>query len=228
MRASEFVTEGSVKLDQDTIDLVKMLWDEGKKSTAIAAELGLTTPAVDHILGRYYKSRPGVQSYVVSTFTDNNKFDIVSSFLKNNTTAKIANEYSVDGSTIRTILKHELGIKRYNTIMTQRKATPGVLIKYKITPEMLVKMRELYAAGKTLGDISDYFDNVITLSAVDLAMRRQPDYAEIRATRDDNTRKVKHSPIATTTKTRSGIGDNQGLKGPKSRHTSGVHWPKYG
>ena len=93
---------------------------------------------------------------------------------------------------------------------------------------MLAKMRELYAAGKQLNHIADYFDNIIGITSIGPAMRRQPDYAELRAKRDENTRKVKHSPVATTNKTPAGIGDNQRSKGPRSRHTSGVNWPKYG
>ena len=128
----------------------------------------------------------------------------------------------VSVSTILDVLQHELGIERYNAEMAKRKAAPGVQIRYKITPEMLVKMRELYAAGKTLAYISDHFDNVITTTAIGPAMKRQPDYAELRAKRDENTRKVKHSPVATTKITRAGEIDNLRGKGPGSKNTWGM------
>ena len=53
MRANEFILEAyGKKTDQDTIDLVKLGWDEGKTPTAIAADLGLTVDVVKHILVR--------------------------------------------------------------------------------------------------------------------------------------------------------------------------------
>ena len=94
--------------------------------------------------------------------------------------------------------------------------------------KILNKIKELYVAGNTLRDISAHFDNLINHHSVHAAMKRQPDYAELRAKRDERTRKVKHEPVATTKIHRPGVIDPQGVHGPNSRQRSGVDWPKYG
>lgn len=228
MRASEFVSEGSgYKLDQDIIDLVKISWDEGKKPKAIAADLGLSSTQVGNILKKYYPSRPGRMLALASGLTDQDKNSIVSRFLNNDTIQNMSKEYSVSTDTVTGILKNKLG-DRYYTEINKRKNTPGNQLSNKITPEMLSKMGELYAAGKQIVDIAHYFDNVVTAQSIPVAIRRLPDYEELRAKREENTRKVKHSPVVTTRKTPAGIDGNQRSKGPQSRHTSGVNWPKYG
>ena len=227
MRASEFITEGS-KVDQDKIDLVKMAWNDGKKPKAIATDLGLTIDSVRHILSMFYQSRPGKLLRLASALTDQDKNDIVTRFFNNDTNNNISTDYSISSNTIMYILKSKLGIDRYNDEIERRKLASGVNIPNKITPEMLAKMRELYAAGKQLNHIADYFDNVIRRTSVSAAMKRQPDYAELRAKRDENTRKVKHEPVAATKIHRPGVIDPQGVHGPNSRQRSGVDWPKYG
>ena len=226
MRASEFIVEGGKRQDQDTIDLVKMLWDDGKGPSAIADYLGLSDAKIDYILKKYYRSRSGQQLQLAKGLTDNDKNDITSKFLDNINMHDIANEYGIAMGSVKRTLIDILGTDRFNHEMLQRKTTPGTNINNKITPEMLVKMRELYAAGKTLASISDHFNNVIVHQAVDVAMRRQPDYAELRAKRAENTRKVKHEPVATTKIHRPGVIDPQGVHGPGSRHRSDVDWQK--
>ena len=229
MRASEFITEArGQKTDQDTIDLVKMLWDEGKKTKAISDNLGLPRNKVAHILATYHQSRSGQQLAMSTALTDQDKTDIVAKFLNNGTVRDIAKEYGIDKTTIMNTLKNKLGADLYNAEMGKRRDIPGERIRNKVTPDMIIKMKELYVAGKTLSDISNYFNNVINVKTVSMTMRRQPDYEEIRAKREENTRKVKHGPVVTTKITRSGEIGNNRSKGPSSRHTSGVNWPKYG
>lgn len=229
MRASEFITEGrGYKLDQDTIDLVKMLWDKGKKTGDIADDLGLSFNSVNSILQRHYPSRSGKVLMLGSALTDDDKNTIISRFLNQDTPTEIAKDYGIPNTTIIGILQRELGVDKYNDIMEPRKKLAGTRVPNKITPEILNKIKELYVAGKSFRDISAYLDNLISNSNVYMAMARQPDYAELRAKRDERTRNVKHSPVATTNKTPAGIGDNQRSKGPRSLHTSGVNWPKYG
>ena len=227
MRASEFINEiQGKKTDQDTIDLVKMAWNDGKKPKAIATDLGLSVNSVTSILRDYYPSRQGKLPNFSSALTDDDKNTIVSRFLNQDTLINIGRDYGIQAGPISDILKNKLGVDRYNDIIASRKATPGALIKYKITPDMLDEIRKLYTAGKQLNRISDYFDNVITRVSIAAAMKRQPDYAELRAKRDENTRKVKHSPVATTAIHRPGVIDPQGVHGPSSRHRSGVDWQK--
>lgn len=223
MRASEFITEGSgYKTDQDTIDLVKMAWDEGKKPVAIAADLGLPVTKVKSILWRYYQSRPGQRINLAFAITDDDKKDIASAFINHDNIAAIIRDYGISEKIVHDILKSELGIDRYNAEMAQRRSTPSISMPNKITPDMLVKIKVMYSAGKPLVDISNYFNNIVTPSGIAKKLLNQPDYAELRAKRRENTRKVKHSPVATTNIIRPGeIGTLRG-KGPGSKHTHGM------
>lgn len=227
MRANEFILEAyGKKTDQDTIDLVKLGWDEGKTPTAIAADLGLTVDVVKHILVRYYPSRLGKVLKLASALTDDDKNTIVSRFLNQETASNIARDYGIPYQTIIRVLKSKLGVDKFNDMLTTRKKSSGVNISNKITPEILNKIKELYVAGKSLRDISAHLDNLISGNNVYMAMIRQPDYAELRAKRDERTRKVKHDPVVTTKIHRPGVIDPQGVHGPNSRHRSGVNWQK--
>lgn len=228
MRADEFISEGSGnKLDQDIIDLVKISWDEGKKPKAIAADLGLSNMQVTNILKKHYPDRPGRMLALGSALTDQDKNSIVSRFINNDTIQNMSKEYSISTDTVLSILKNKLGDQYYDEI-NKRKNTQGRHLSNKITPEMLSKMGELYAAGKQIVDISYYFDNIVTAQSITAAIRRLPDYEELRSKREENTRKVKHGPVVTTKITRSGEIGNNRSKGPGNRQTAGVNWPKYG
>ena len=228
MRASEFITEAAKPTDQDTIDLVKMAWDSGKQPKAISADLGLPIKVVNHLLSREHTSRQEKRLHLSRALTDDDKNIIVSRFLNNDTVKNISQEYGVSVNVTTKILKSKLGLDGFTAELEKRKATPTAHINNKITPEMLVKMRELYANGKTLVDIANYFDIKIHHKSVVNAMRRQPDYEELRAKRDEKTRKVKHEPVATTKIHRPGVIGTQSHKGPGTIHTHGVSWPKYG
>jgi len=229
MRASEFITEAQGKSpDQDTIDLVKMAWDEGKTPVAIATDLGLSPGSVRHILHRYYKSRQGKLVKLSSALTDDDKTTIVSRFLNQATLDDIGNDYGVADTTITGILKSKLGVDRYNDIISSRKRSIGTEISNKITPEMRDKIRELYITGMSAHDIANAIDNIIAARNVYAAMKREPDYAELRAARDARKQKVKTGNASTTKIYRPGTIGNLRSKGPQSRHTSGVNWPKYG
>ena len=229
MRASELIAEAPPrKYDQATIDLVKQAWDSGKQPKAISADLGLPINVVNHLLNREHTSREEKRLQLARALTDDDKNTMVSRFLNNDTVKNISQEYGISVNVTTNILKNNLGVDGFTAELEKRKATPKAHINNKITPDMLSKMRELYASGKILVDIANYFDIKLDHKSVINAMKRQPDYAELRAKRDDNTRKVKHSPVATTNKTPAGIDGNQRSKGPGSIHTSGVDWPKYG
>jgi hypothetical protein len=275
MRASEFITEGSKRLDQDTIDLVKMSWDEGNKPTEIAKALGTTVDFVKNILTKYYSDRPnkvknspisqdiinqiktawdngkkaieiaadlgmnagsvanilqnhykdrlGRQLQAGRALNDDDRNSIVASFLNNKSANSIANDYGVVKHTITDILKTKLGVERYNDISNQRKASSGILVPKKITPGLLVKIKELYVTGMPLRDISTYFDNVVNRTAISMAIKRQPHYEELKAKRDERTRKINTGSVATTTIYRPGTIGNQRSKGPDSKHTWGVN-----
>ena len=227
MKISEIITEGSgYKTDQDTIDLVKMAWNGGKKPVAIAADLGLPVTKVKSILGRYYQSRPGQRINLAFAITDDDKKDIASAFIKNDNIANITKNYGISEKIVHDILKSELGIDRYNAEIAKRRSTPSISIPNKITPDMLAKIKVMYSAGMQVVDISNYFNNIVSPSGISKKLLNQADYAELRAKRDENTRKVKHSPVATTKIHRPGVIDPKGLHGPQSKHRSGVDWQK--
>lgn len=280
MRAWEFTTEGGKRLDQDTIDLVKMSWDEGnkpseiaktlgttvdfvkniltkyypdrpnkvknspisqdiinqiktawdngKKAIEIAADLGMNAGSVANILQNHYKDRLGRQLHAGRALNDDDRNSIVASFLNNKSANSIANDYGVAKHTITDILKTKLGVERYDDISNQRKASSGILVPKKITPELLVKIKELYITGMPLRDISTYFNNVVNRTAISMAIKRQPDYEELKAKRDERTRKINTGKVATTGFTRPGEIDVNRRRGPNSKSRSGVDWPKYG
>ena len=229
MRASEVITEAPPrKYDQATIDLVKNAWDSGKQPKAIAADLGLPIRVVNHLLNREHTSREEKRLQLARALTGDDKNTIVSRFLNNDTVKNISQEYGISVNVTTNILKNKLGVDGFTAELEKRKATPKTHINNKINPDMLAKMRELYVNGKTLVDIANYFDIKIDHKSVINAMKRQPDYAELRAKRDEITRKVKHEPVATTKIHRPGTIGNNRLKGPSNRQTTGVDWPKYG
>lgn len=227
MRASEFITE-TKRTDQDIIDLVKIYFDEGKKPAEIANALNLTPRQVRKILDKYYSDRKNKILKLAQALNNDDKQEIVLKFKNGEDLISLSRSYGISPKAVMTVVKNILGQEEYNYELKRRQSTSGKYIKNKITPEMADIIRKLYVQGKTLQDISNYFNNVINYQAVSQAMKRQPDYEELRAKRDEITRKVKHSPVATTGFTRPGeIGVGR-IKGPSSRHTSGVNWPKYG
>jgi hypothetical protein len=228
MRAHEFITEAGKRLDQDIIDLVKIYSDEGKKSAEIAKDLNLSVHSVAGILQRHYLERKNKRLMLARALNNDDKQEMVSKFKNGDDLRQVGRSYGIDGNAVIDIVKNILGQEEYNNEIKRRQSTIGKRVSHKITPEMMGIMRNLYVQGKKLQDISDYFNNIIGATAVIHAMERQPDYAELRAKRDENTRKVKHSPVATTGFTRPGeIGVGR-IKGPGSGHRSGVNWPKYG
>ena len=210
----------SARLDQDTIDLVKISSDEGKTPAEIAKDLNLSDNSVASILARYYPERVNKAVYMAHALTDDDKKEIVLRFKNGDTTKNLAKAYAVSGPTIIELLQSVLGKDVYNNEIKRRKSLSGTSIPNKITPKMLTTIRDLYTQGKTLQDISDYFDNIIGGPTVHVAMKRQPDYAELRAKRDERKRKINTGSVATTKIHRPGTIDNQHSKGPNSKHTN--------
>jgi hypothetical protein len=228
MRANEFITETQKPLDQDIIDLVKIYSDEGKKPAEIVKALNLTPKQVEGILYKYYPERKNKVLKLARALNNDDRQEIVSKFKNGEDLMSLSRSYGIDDNTVVAIVKNILGQEEYNTEIKRRRSTIGKNVPNKVTPEITDTIRKLYVQGKTLRYISDYLNNVINDTAVHQVMKRQPDYAEIRAKRDEITRKVKHSPVAATGFTRPGEIDVGGIKGPNSRHRSGVSWPKYG
>ena len=227
MRASEFITEAPPrKYDQDTIDLVKMSWDDGMSAPEISSDLGLSKNTVYDILARYHPTRERKVLHLALALTDEDKKDMAAEFLNNKTATDISKIYGISQTGTAKIIKSIIGVDRYNDEMAQRRSSSNVRVNKKITPEIMAKIKELYVTGKTLDDISIHFDNLIEPGNVRRAMLRQPDYDELRAKRDERLRKINTGGVATTKIHRPGVIDPQGVHGPSSRHRSGVDWQK--
>lgn len=223
MRASEFIVEGRPQThDQDVIDLVKLAWDEGLTVPEIVTDLGLPKNTVNDILQRYYPTRQKRVLHLAKALTDKERADIASKFLNGENAADLARMYGISPRGADLNIKNIIGVDRYNDELAKRRSAAGIRVNNKVTPEILAKIKELYIAGKTLNDISIHLDNLIEPGTVRRVMLRQPDYAEIRAQRDERLRKIKHSPVATTKITRAGEIGTPSHKGPGGRHAYGM------
>jgi hypothetical protein len=210
------------RLDQDTIDLVKISSDEGKNPAEIATDLNIPVTRVWSILNRFYPERSNKTLYLALALTDDDKKDMVSKFQSGATVHSLADLYSIGPSSVIRLLQDAIGQEAFNNELERRKSSPGFKHPNKITPEILATIRRLYVQGKTFDNIADQIDNIVSSSRICVIMGKQPDYAELRAKRDEKTRKVKHSPVVTTKKTPAGIDGNQHSKGPGSKHTYGM------
>ena len=228
MRAHEFITEGGYPIDQDTIDLIKIYTDEGKTPKEIAKALNLQISKVHNILARYYPERKNKILNLVLALTDNDKQEIVSKFKNGEDLHKLSRSYGISRPAAASIIKNILGQEEYNYEIIQRQLTRGKQLPNKITPEMMDTIRKLYVTGMTLNDISVAVDNIVTGQAIDYAIRRDKDFEQLHAARLERKRKINTGGVATTGFTRPGEIDVGRIKGPNSRHRSGVDWPKYG
>ena len=227
MRASEFITEAK-QIDQDIIDLVKIYSDEGKKLAEIAKALNLTKPKVANILRIYYPERKNKILKLANALNDDDRQEIVSKFKRGDDLRQLSRSYGISRSAATSIIKNILGQEEYDYELTQRQSTSGKHLPNKITPEMMDTIRKLYVTGLTLNDISVAVDNIVSGQAISYAIRRDKDFEQLHAARLERKRKINTGSVATTGFTRPGEIDVGRIKGPNSRHRSGVNWPKYG
>jgi len=210
-------------IDNDTIELVKMLWDEGKGPTAISKDLGISLRQVNRILELKYPERQNKNLMLGRALTDEDMEKIKDSFLNGASATDIANQFGIDISTIPKLLYRLIGIDKYKEIKKLRYGQQGLTVG--TTPEQVQQMADLYRKGYVASSIPKMLGLNVQNSTVDYHLRRLPNWIELRTEHLIN-RQSKPSVAVTTTKTRGGIGDNQRLKGPNSRHRSGVDWQK--
>lgn len=210
------------RYDQETIELVKLDWDSGKLPMEIATNLNLDITTVRHILNKYYPDRSGKRIEFAKALNDEDKANMVLAFMSGKTATEIANEYGLEHTTIKGILKNRLGHK-YDVEMARRRSLPGEDISGKITPEMLDKAIHMYRQGKSTVLISDELGNVVGPSSIYDRLKSLPNWPEIRADYERFGR-IKRPKQVTTKVTRAGEIGNLRSKGPSSRHTHGVEW----
>ena len=205
-------------IDNDTIELVKMLWDEGKGPTAISKDLGIPLKKVNRILELKYPERQNKNLMLGTALTDDDKKTITDLYLNGASATDIADQFGIDLSTVPKLLYRLIGVDKYNEIKKLRYGQQGLTVG--TTPEQVQQMADLYRKGYVASSIPKMLGLNVQNSTVDYHLRRLPNWIELRTEHLIN-RQSKPSVAVTTTKTRSGIGDNQGLKGPQSRHTWG-------
>ena len=214
-------TNKAAPVDKKTIELVKAAWDQGKSPTEIASQLNLKNKFVDSILLRFYPDRSNKVVQWSLALSDDDKKKIAADFLDGKPVLALTNEYGVSSASIVSVLQQQLGNENYKNEIEKRKATPGVRAKNKLSSTQLAKIRDMYANGVTILDIITYFDGVVSAATIERNMLKQPDYAELRAKRDERKRKINTGSVATTKIHRPGVIDPQGYKGPGTIHTWG-------
>jgi hypothetical protein len=208
-------------VDKNTIELVKAAWDQGKSPTEIASQLNLKNKFVDSILLRFYPDRNNKVVQWSLALSDDDKKKIAADFLDGKTVLALTKEYGVSSAGIVSVIQQQIGNENYKNEIEKRKATPGVRAKDKLSQPQIAKIRDMYANGVTILDIITYFDGVVSPATIERNMLKQPDYAELRAKRDERKRKINTGSVATTKIHRPGVIDPQGYKGPGTIHTWG-------
>lgn len=229
MRASEFITETEKQYDPALIDDIKQAYDLGLTTKEMVELTGLKAGMIYYLLDKFHKNRTPRVIHAAKASTPDDVQIAINKWSEGDTINNISDSIGVDGTTIKRWLIAKFGKDAIDQEQQRRRSTGGsVHIANKITPEMRDKIRELYVTGMSADDIANAIDNIIAARNVYAAMKREPDYEELRAARDARKQKVKTGNAATTKIYRPGTIGNLRSKGPQNRHTSGVHWPKYG
>lgn len=224
MRAHEFIIEAPSKaIDQEKLARVKQLWDEGWKHKDIAELLGMVPNTVSHWLKDYYPDRPRQQTFLALALTDADKADIVSKWQNGQSVVDISNEYGVKHMTVARIIINAVGKEQYDNRIKANQGKAGY--NKMTTPDQIEQMASMYRSGMSSPAIGNKFN--VTASTVLHHLKKRSDWSELEAEYKNNHVRKSSGP-ALTDKTRSGEIGNLRSKGPRSRHTSGVSWPKYG
>ncbi len=218
-----------VKMTPERLKDIKDAYDLGYKIREIG-ELFDTSPAqIGNILTKYYPDRAQRVVHTAKAATSEDIEKAIALWKNGEGIKNIGDAVGVDATTVTRWLIDKFGSDEVEKEQTRRRSTGGSLhISRKVTPEMRDKIRELYVTGMKLDDIAIAIGSVIAPRNVESAMTREPDYAELRAKRDERKQQIKKANVATTKIYRPGTIGNLRSKGPQSRHTQGVNWPKYG
>lgn len=223
MRAREFIKEAPSSVDPEKLALVKQLWDEGWKHKDIAKLLDMVPNTVSHWLKDYYPDRPRRQTFLALALTDTDKADIISKWQNGESVNDIAREYGIKHMTVARLVISAVGEEEYNNRIKANQGNAGY--NRIITPAQIEQMASMYRGGMGSPAIGEKFN--VTASTVLHHLKKRPDWLELAAEYKNNHVRRPGGP-ALTKRTRSGEIGNQHSKSPKSRHSSGVSWPKYG
>lgn len=232
MRAYEFITESDFLLDNrrnaeftaKDIQDVKDGYDANLTYAEIANIVQLPVVTVSNILTNHYPGRKKRNQQLEKALTDEDRVKILYTFADGGNVFNISKQMGISQSLTRKVLRTALGQEEFAREMAMRRlSTKRLRLHNKVTPEMIQFMRDEYVSGKGSEEIADMIGN-ITYSTVDMHMRQQPDWPELRAKWEERRKSVKHLGPATTKKIRSGEVGNQHQRGPNNRTAYRVDW----
>jgi len=220
MRAYEFINEARVKkeFDEKLVQDVKDAYDLGYRYDDIGNLVGLTRSQVNIILDRYYRDRVRRQEKLFGALTQEDRDNIFDLFSDGQTISQIADDMGISSTGIVSVLKDQIGQEEIDSELERRRTVPGTRITNKITPEMTQTMRDLYARGMGLKDISIELGGVVTAGPIYRKLKSMPDYPELRAKWEAHRMGVK-TKQSTAKIYRPGTIGNLQSKGPGSKHT---------
>ena len=202
------------KISTELIQQVKDLWDSGVTShKEIAAKLNLSNVQVSNILHDYYSDRKNKQ--------------------ETNLTPELIQQVKDlwdNGITVGKEIEKELGLTKNQVANILKKYYPdrvGKRMLGTVPNELIPSASQMYKNGQSPATIVQMLGlNVDRTTIVDV-LKKQPNWNEIRAEHLVN-RQARKQKVATTDIHKPGTIGNKRSKGPSSRHTAGVDWPKYG
>lgn len=232
MRAHEFIIENDFLLDNrrnaeftaKDIQDVKDGYDANLTYAEIANIVQLPVVTVSNILTTHYPGRKKRNQQLEKALTDEDRVKILYTFADGGDVFNISKQMGISQSLTKKVLRTALGQEEFAREMAMRRlSTKRLPLNNKVTPEMIQFMRDEYVLGKGSEEIADMIGN-ISYSTVDMHMRRQPDWPELRAKWEERRKSVKHLDPATTKKIRSGEVGNQHQRGPNNRTAYRVDW----
>jgi hypothetical protein len=228
-KANTFIKEAEKDYDPKLISDVIQAYDLGFNVNDMMSLTGLKAGKIYYLLDKFYKNRKPRVIHAAKASTDDDRTSAVEQWNAGQSIKQIATSIGVDHTTVSRWLYDVFGKDAIDQEQQNRRSTGGSLhISKKITPELQAKIKELYLTGMSVDDIAAAIDNVIAPRNVYTAMKREPNFVELQAQREERKQKIKMKTNATATIYRPGTIGNRRSKGAGNRNTWGVNWPKYG
>ena len=201
------------KYSPELIQQVKDLWDSGITSASqIASKLKINRPKVAEILKLYYSDRSNKQEHFSPELIQQVK-DLWDSGITYQ--SEIASKLGITKNQARSILD------RYYT------NRPNKQEHGEVPRALMPSIVNMYKNGQSPSTILKLLNINASESGVRHVLKQLPNWEEIRAEHLAN-KPTRKQNVATTDIDRPGTIGNKRSKGPSSRHTAGVDWPKYG
>jgi hypothetical protein len=219
MKIFEIITEAPNRNDE-LIQKIIDLWQNGLRSyDEIAKKLNIPSRHVARYLHKYFFNRD-----------DKKEQEIVDPVL----IQKIKDLWN-GGMSSATLIAHELNmdLDRVKNILHRHYSDrPNKRKQGSIPQEIMSKLIQMYKNGQSNPTIIKTLNLDVTPTGINIALKKLPNWEEIRAEHLAN-KPTRKQQVATTDIYKPGTpgdgkGGNRFHKGPGSRHTTGVNRPKYG